>query len=299
MEIQMFNGWYFFWLAICVSLTLGLYFLFKNKSHRVQSTVLFSLLAFGLILHFLKATFPPYSVDEARMLRDSWFVNVCAANIALFPFLFFSKNKHVRDYMFYIGVISGLIALFYPQEPMAKVDQAAETLDIIRFYFHHWMLLCVPLLRQLWGHHTLSYKRVLNAPTGLMLLALFIILNQIFQSELGFVPLRNDVLSIPNYKNTSYIWGPLNQDGSMDPIGGFLAIFTPDFFKTIPVGPNKGMLKYWPWFWLLCPIYLIVTPVSFLLSLIWDHKSFVHDLKALPERCKQAFRGLRERCSKN
>ncbi len=119
--------------------------------------------------------------------------------------------------------------------------------------------------------------------------ALFIILNRIFQSELGFIPLRNDNLSIPNYKNTSYIWGPLNSDGSVDPIGGFLAIFTPDFFKTIPVGPNQGQLKYWPWFWLLCPIYLIVTTVAFLLSLIWDHKTFLNDVRNLPRNVQGTF----------
>ena len=100
MEIQMFNGWYFFWLYLCAVTTLFLYLFFKNKSRRAQNILLFSLLAVGLIMHFTKVYYPPYSVDEARMLRDAWFVNICGANIALFPFLFFSKNKHVRDYMF-------------------------------------------------------------------------------------------------------------------------------------------------------------------------------------------------------
>ena len=89
-------------------------------------------LAFGLLLHFLKVYIPPYSVDEARMLRDAWFVNICGANIALFPFFYFCKNRYVKDYMFYIGMLSGLIALFYPQEPLAKVDQLGEFWDIVR-----------------------------------------------------------------------------------------------------------------------------------------------------------------------
>ena len=278
MEIAMFNGWYFFWLLLCAGATVGLYFLLRNKSAFVQKTVLFSLLAFGLLLHFLKVYIPPYSVDEARMLRDSWLVNICGANIGLFPFFFFCKNKRIKDYMFYIGVISGLLALFYPEEPIAKVDQAAEQLDIIRFYYHHWMVMAVPLMMVLFGHHTLSYKRIMSAPTGLLLVMLFIMLNQIFQSELGFIPLRNreNFFGI-DYKNTSYIWGP----GTNDAIGNFLGIFTPGFFKTVPVGEFAGQVKYWPWFWLIVPVYVLVTPLSFLAAMVFDHKSFRKDVKKL------------------
>ena len=284
MFIAMFNGWYFFWLILSAGALVGLYFALRNASVKVQKGVLFGLLAFGLLLHFLKVYIPPYSVDEARMLRDSWFVNICGANIALFPFFFWSKNDKVKDYMFYIGVLSGLIALFYPQEPIAKADQMAEQLDIVRFYYHHWMVMAVPLLMVLLGHHKLSYKRILAAPTGLLLLMLFIILNQIFQSELGFIPLRDqgDFFGI-GYKNTSYIWGP----GTGDAIGDFFALFTPDFFKTVPVGEFAGQTKYWPWFWMIVPVYVLVTPLSFGLSMIFDHKGLSSDLKKLKksEQC--------------
>lgn len=285
MFIAMFNGWYFFWLALAAGATVGLYFLLRRRSEKTQKLVLFGILVFGLMLHFLKVYIPPYSVDEARMLRDSWFVNICGANIALFPFLFWSKKDRVKDYMFYIGVLSGLIALFYPQEPIAKTNQLGEQLDIIRFYFHHWMVLAVPLLMVLLGHHKLSYKRVISAPTGLLLLMLFIMLNQIFQSELGYIPLRNqgDFFGI-GYKNSSYIWGP----GTNDAIGEFLALFTPKIFRTVPVGEFVGHTKYWPWFWLITPVYLLVTPLSVLIALVFDHASLVKDVQAIRQKNKKA-----------
>lgn len=280
MIIKMFNVWYFVWLLLAAGSTAGLYFLLRNKSKHTQEAVLFAFLAVGLLLHFLKAYIPPYSIDEARKLRDAWFVNICGANIALFPFFFFSKNKHIKDYMFYVGVLSGLIAMFYPQEPMAKLDQLGEFWDIVRFYFHHWMLLTVPLLMVLFGHHQLSYKRILSAPVGMLLLMLFIMLNQVFQYELGYIPMMGDDMLDIHYKNTSYIWGP----GKNDAIGTFFTWFCPDCFRYVPVGEFAGQEKYWPWFWMICPVFILLTPLSFGLCMIFDHKNFKADIQKLLRR---------------
>ena len=286
MEIQMFNHWYFLWLSLAAGGILGLYYGLRNKTTKTQKIVLFSFLALGLLFHFLKVYIPPYSVDEARKWRDAWFVNICGANIALFPFLFFCKNKYVKDYMFYIGVLSGVLALVYPQEPLAKSNQMGEFWDIVRFYYHHWMLLAVPLLIVLFKHHTLSYKRILSAPIGILLLMLFIMLNQIFQSELGYIPLRGTDIFDTHYKNSSYIWGP----GTDDAIGNFLALFCPKFFTKIPVGEFAGQVKYWPWFWMIFPVFILVTPLSFGVSMIFDHKAFAQDMQTLKAKARERFK---------
>lgn len=278
-NIELFNGWYFFWLLLCGGVTAGLYFLLRGRSVKVQKGVLFGFLALGLALHFLKVYIPPYSVDEARMLRDSWFVNICAANIALFPFFFWSKNKKVKDYMFYVGVMSGIIALVYPEEPIAKgSSQALEQLDIIRFYYHHWMVMAVPMLMALLGIHKPSYRRIWVAPVGLLLVMLFIIINQVLQAELGFIPLRdrNNFFGY-DWKNGAYIWGP----GTNDPVGELLKLFTPEVFTKVPIGQYAGQAKYWPWFWMICPVFCLATPLAVILALIFDFKGIRTDVKAL------------------
>ncbi|MBQ7307580.1 MAG: hypothetical protein IJW82_03535 [Clostridia bacterium] len=176
--------------------------------------------------------------------------------------------------MFYIGLISGLLSIFIPLEPIHKVNQASEWIDIIRFYIHHSELWIVSLLMVTLKLHTLDYKRILSVPTGLLLTMLFIILNQFIQSELGFIPLRDNNFFNINWKNSSYIYGPGSES--------FTIIFTalcPKIFKTIPVGIYKGQTKYWPWFWLIVPVYFYLTPISFGISMIFDRKHFIDDFK--------------------
>lgn len=267
MEIKLFNNWYFIWIAISIVSILLLFLILRKRSEKTKKTFLFIILALGLALHFLKVLIPPYSTNETIWLRESWFINICAANILLFPFIFLTKSKRLKDYMFYIGVISGLISIFFPVEPMEKANQLAETYDIIRFYIHHTMLWGVPMLMVLLKLHKLSFKRILWVPATFMCVLGFIMLNQVLQSELGFVPLRDGDFLDVNYKNPSMIWGPSGE------IGEIFKIFCPDFFTTVPVGASAGAVKYWPWFWLICPAYVLITPLCFILCLIFKGKN--------------------------
>lgn len=275
MNIQLFNFWYFLFIFLSIGGFIGLYFLLKNKSQLIIKLVLISLMAFALVLHFMKGLFPPYSLNYEIHLRDSWFINICGANIALFPLILLSKNKHLKDYMFYIGVISGIIAIFYPIDPIQKADQSAEWIDVLRFYLHHNLLWYSPLLMVLLKIHNLDYRRVWATPFIFLGVMLFIMLNQIFQSELGFIGLRGDNIHEIPYINNSLIWGP---DGN---ISKLIEWACPDIFKTIPVGEHAGETKYWPWFWLIVPCFVIVTPVCFGVSMIFDYEHFKVDIESL------------------
>jgi hypothetical protein len=99
---------------------------------------------------------------------------------------------------------------------------------------------------------------------------------QIIQSELGYADIRDGNFLHINFRNNSYIWKP-GDDG----IGKVLSAVCPDWFKTVPYGQYAGQEKYWPWVWMIFPVFIYVTPLSFALCMIFDRKTFVSDVKRL------------------
>ncbi len=281
MTVEFFNLPYFIFLFIGIGAVVGLYYLLRNKSKRTQWWVVFGLLAFNLVLHFLKLTFPPYSTNPDQAMRDVWFINICAVSVLTYPFIFLSKSKVAKDFMFYLGTISGSLALLIPTEALG------ETIwqwDIIRFYIAHMIILIGPMLMVLLKLHTLNYKRIWKMPICMALVLLFIMVQQVIQSELGIVALRSADFFDINYKNPSLIWGPGDSE-----LAVLFTVFTPEFLKTVPWGEFAGQLKYWPFFWLMPSmiVYFIVLPT--LISLPWEAKHMKQDFQKAITKTKSVF----------
>ncbi|MBR2988414.1 MAG: YwaF family protein [Clostridia bacterium] len=278
--VQLFNFWYFFFIVIGTLAIVGLYCLLKNKSQKTQSIVLGSILFFNLALHFLKLTFPPYSTNLDKAMRDVWFINVCATSVLFFPFCFLSKSKTAKDYMVFLGTISGLLAFLYPTE---AIDKSVLTLDLWRFYICHWIIIAVPVLTMLLRLHKLDIKRIWKMPICVSAMLLFIICNQILQSELGIIPLRDQDMFNINFHNPSLIWGPT------DSVAVLFSYLTPDFMKTIPYGEFAGQQKYWPFFWMLPGVILYFILIPLIVCFIFDYKETVASFVSIFNRMKNFF----------
>ena len=278
--VKLFNFWYFFFILLCSGIIVGLYFILRNRSDKTKKIVLFSILAFNLILHFLKLTFPPYSENPEQAQRDVWFINVCATSVLFFPFIFISKSKVAKDYMVSLGVISGFLAMLYPTE---AIDHSVLTLDLWRFYVCHIIIIAVPLLTVLLKLHKLDVRRIWKTPICVMAMLLFIICNQVLQSELGIIPLRDGDIFNVNFTNTSLIWGPT------DDVAVVFSWLTPDFMKVIPCGPYAGQEKYWPFFWMLPGVIIYFLLIPLILCFILDFKTTVSTFKELFSKIKRLF----------
>lgn len=278
--VELGNFWYFFFIALSVGLTIGLYFLFRNKSMRAKKILIASLVIFNLFLHFFRILFPPYSNNIDKAMEESWFINICAVSVLTFPFLFFSKSQTAKDWMFYIGVISGFLALVYPTEALGH---SVSTFNLWRFYACHIIIIMAPLLMILLKIHALNYKNVWKMPFCMMAVLLFIICNQVLQSELGIIPMRgNDIFEAGcGYKNTSLIWGPT------DAVSVLFTWLTPNFMKTIPWGVYAGQAKYWPFFYLLPGAFVYFWIIPLLLCLPWELKHIKQDFANFKNKIKQ------------
>lgn len=278
--VEFGNFWYIFFILLAVGLTVGLYYLFKNKSLKTKKVFIASLLIFNLALHFLRLLFPPYSTGELSIAENAWFINICAVSVLTFPFLFFSKSGTAKDWMFYIGVISGFLAIVYPTEALGD---SIATFDLWRFYLCHFIIFVAPLLMIILKVHTLNYKNIWKMPFCMMAVLLFIICNQVLQSELGIIDMRgSDILKAGcGYKNTSLIWGPT------DSVSVIFTWLTPNFMKTVPFGPFAGQAKYWPFFYLIPGAFVYFWLLPLLLCLPWEFKHIKQDLSALKQKFKK------------
>lgn len=281
--VQLGNFWYIFFILLAGGLTVGLYFLLKNRSMKTKKIVIGSLLVFNLAMHYFRFFFPPFAGNTAMILEYSWFINICAVSVLAFPFLFFSKSDTAKDWMFYIGVISGFLALVYPTEALGD---SVATIDVWRFYFCHIIIIMAPLLMVLLGVHKINYHNIWKMPFCMMAVMLFIICNQVLQSELGIIAMRGDDILADGcgYRNTSLIWGPT------DSVSVIFTWLTPEFMQTVPAGAMAGEPKYWPFFYLLpgCFVYFWILPL--LLCLPWEFKHIKQDfikIKARLTRKKQ------------
>lgn len=273
MTVEFFNLPYFIFMFATIAIILGLYFLFRNKSLKTRKILIAVLLFSNLALHFLKLTFPPYSTNPAQGMRDVWFINICAVSVLAFPFIFLSKNKSAKDFMFYLGVISGTLAVLIPTEALGEY---IWQLDLFRFYYAHIVILVAPLLMVLLKVHTLNYKRIWKMPFYMGAYLLFIITQQVLQAELGIVALRNSDFLNPNYKNPSLIWGP----GS-EVLAKLFTVFTPDFLTVVPYGAYAGQTKYWPFFYLLPGMFVYFWVLPLLICLPWQAGAIKRDIKTI------------------
>jgi len=271
--IEYFNFYYFLYLALAFGLFFGLYFLLRHKSASASKWVLFSILLLSFVLHFLKLFDEFYQAWMPYSIRTITPENICAVSVLIFPFFFLSKNPLLKDYMFYVGIFSGIGATVLPID---VIGRSAFEFETFRYHFSHALLWIIPLLMVVLKLHTLDYKRIIKVPFIFYLILCIILVNEVILIGAGFV--NADILFSREIRNHTLIFGPLAE---VEFIGVIFNTLTPEIFRTVPIGPNVGEVFYWPIVWLIIPSFVYFSLASLLLSFPFEYRKIKHDIVAL------------------
>jgi len=277
--VKYFNFYYFLYIAIALGLLIGLYFILRKKDRKTSFITLFCILLFSFIMHFLKLGFGYYKEWMPYSIRTITPENICAVSVLVFPWFFISKKKILKDYMFYVGMMSGIGATIFPVD---AINQNAFNFETMRFYFTHILLWVVPLLMVMLKLHTLDYKRIFKIPFLMYFTLCIILVNEVILTGAGFVHINHLYSNV--IRNSSLIFGPLAE---VELIGKFFTVFTPKLFLTVPIGVNAGNVYYWPILWLVVPSFIYVCIISFLLSLPFEYKNVKKDIMVLINKIKK------------
>lgn len=271
------NIYYFFYLMIAVVLTLLFLAFLKHKTQKFRYWFLFGLIMLNFLIHIFKIFIWPYTTLD-YVLTKITFENICAVSAITFPFLYFTKNKTLKDYMVMAGIASGIIALLIPVDAMSEYFNGEiigfrpwYNLEIIRFYITHYLIFLVPFLMMHYHFHEFSIKRAWRMPLMLFGVLIIIFINEALVTLFGWVP-QADFFD-PSKRNPSFIFGVR---GDLTGVGVALGLFVPAFLRINPFYSGVG---YFPVLWLLIPALVYGGLISLLFMLIYDREETLIYLK--------------------
>jgi hypothetical protein len=246
------------------------------------------LLFVNFALHFLKILLPSYLSDLPYSLKKISPDNICAVSVIFFPFMYLWGGKKFKDYMFYLGIVSGFGVYLYPSSYDGYLINNAETVvEIARFYFCHMPLVIAPLAMVASGLHKLSHRRVMWTPI-IFLGVLFIVgLNEVFLKLSGITNASwQDVFS-NNYRNGALVFGPMSVlDSNLRP---FYWMILP-FLKY--TWPGTSSVYYVPVLWMALPTFIIMSIGYFLISLPFCPREAYLDYHMIRQKIIMRFRRL-------
>ena len=264
MYVTMGNLFYFLFILLGLMSTVGLLFLLNKKGDQTRHKVFLVLLFTAFSLHFLKLFFEPYASTFPISIRKSTFENVCAVSTLIFPFIYLSKNKILKDYMLIFGIIGGLAAFIYPTEALpaiiedVTVNKYVFSFDVLRFYYAHFVIFSVPFMMGYYRVHEVPYRRIFLVPMTFIFILCVIFINEFILLKLGFV--EPEIFFDVNIRNSSLIFGiPDNFKG----IGILLDIFVFNFLKIHPITHEPF---YWPVMWIIVPVFIYVIILGFIIT---------------------------------
>ena len=282
--IQVGNFGYFLFLFL-----LGtLFFLARSLSRHygMEWTHRFLLALFwgNFALHFLKLLSPFSMKSFPFFFTRSSLENFCAILIVTSPFIYLYGNAYWKDYLYYIGIVSGVMVYLAPTAAIgADLSNPANFLEVMRFYLCHAPLVIGGYLTVDSGFHKLDYHRLWAVPFCFVAVNLVVLFNAVFLGLVlhypGWPSTWAELSDRSLFTNQSYTFGPFP---SLDPLfEDWLYPILPPFLCTYYV---EGEIHFTPSIWQLIPVGFATLVLGPILSFPYESRHMKIDCLVLKEK---------------
>jgi len=256
-------------ILLALALCAALFFLLRGKSRKIQLSVIYAIMALNIFQHLFKSIiYPQYAGLGFTSLNTAY--NMCATLILISPLAMLINFKPLKNFVFYIGSVAGMIAIAVPYWSIGK---SAGDPDFIRSFICHAMLFVSSMLPLLLKIHVPSYKCAFELGIGFLLTLMLITANDAVCILLGIYPGVEGMTLADALYRISPVWsfGPPEEFAWVIRI---VDVFSPDVF----VG-NGGKTPLVPILWYAIPVYIGITLIALPICISADYKRFKADVR--------------------
>lgn len=290
LKVELFNLPYFLFIAlICVCFVVSTFLsrrFGKDWTYRFISVLAWS----NFALHFVKQLNPFYVASWPMGLGRSTAENLCAFLIMVSPFIIKWGNKYMKDYLFYMGIISSLLVFLCPTSAFGlDLGELENFLEVSRFYICHIPLLIIGYLEVDSGFHELNYHRLIAMPFMFMTVEAILVANACLLNLVLYKLPWGEFLDRGNpLLNSSLPFGPTPE---MDKIlGAFYPMLIP-YLQTYYV---DGIIKFTPVLYLFVPYAIGTLLLGPLLALPFENRRMKLDIEWI--KMKYKMRKIERNC---
>ena len=261
-----------------ILISVGVYFLFRNKSRKAQNIFLLTIMLLNVFQHIFKCIVWPHLYRTGFTFKSTaW--NFCGFAILATPIIFATKINSLKTFMSIMGSIAGAIAICVPfwfVQAGSDLTNFYSFWEFARFYTIHVMLFVCSIMQLLWGHAKIKWEDFWK--TGLYILGFlsFIYLNNFIFGSItkhGF----KEGFEFAKANNVIMIAGPMfsfpfkNVATVLDKI-------------CLPFLKFNGGTDYVPILWYAIPVYIVISTIALGGYILFDLPNFKVWLNRLRRR---------------
>ncbi len=181
MKLSNFGILHIGFILLAIGICVSLFFILRNKSDKTKKIVIFSLLCLNLLTHFIAPLI--LESEPSERLRRIFWLNTCGITAVTAPFIFWSKDRFLKGGMVYVGLFTGLLAMFLPSEFVGQ----SLSLDMVRFMYQHAIIWIVPVLMISLKMYEVKWKEIWIMPVYFFLCLFIVLANTVIAYEIGTI----------------------------------------------------------------------------------------------------------------